>query len=389
MSYWSNKPVSVINNKCKGQILSNKELYKLIINDETLKKFNINFNYKVLSNPENLLIEKKNQIVDFINKNYKSKNEEISLYYTTNLIDYFITSDTLIIEFYTLSNLQVGLIMGKKEKIILNKEIEDFLEVNFLCLNQNLRNLHASSIMINILIKECIERFNIGIAHYTIGNKIKSESFCTKRIFHRPININNLLNNNFFGNLQDTNESLFTLIDKFNNWRETTNSLLYINGKNYETNNLNLDYLYNDLCKFRNNNYKIHDYISKNDFIKLFINDSFHNFIFKNKDKIYAYFCFYNFKNINNITGNTYENAFLYKYFINNNKGSHDKIISQLLEHISKKFYDLGTIDTLSLCDNFTYKFKNWINGTGSLKYYLFNKYINKIEPYENGLVTI
>jgi hypothetical protein len=383
-SYWSNKPVKINSKTSHEQIISNKDLHKLITNDDTLKKFNLNVDYNVLENPESLPYEKKVQIVDFINTNYKSKSDTISLVYTLDILNYFLTSETLIIEYYPSNrNVQIGLIIGKKEELMVNGIREFYIEVNFLCLNESLRNLHASSIMINILTKECIERFNIGIAHYTIGKEIKSPSFCCKQMFHRPINVNNLVHCGFFGD-----SDLLTLIEKYNTWGANDakkHNLMYLNGDVPESS----DEIFDNLVEFRNKEYKIHDRISKKDILKTFSNKAFHHFMFRSTNdashKIDSYFCFFDLKSVNNGTGEVYTNGVLLRYYITNTKTN----VSRLLEEVSKKCYEMGNFDTLTIHDSFRYKFKNWLVGSGKLKYYIFNQEINNIEPFENGLVTI
>jgi hypothetical protein len=382
MSFWSNKPVKVVEDGVIEQLLSNESLYELISNDSTLQNFSIGVDYTVYQGG-NLSSDKKNDLLTFINEHYKSRDETVSLMYTLDILDYFIDNESLVIEFSPKNSkkggLQIGLIIGKISKLNVCNDIDKYLEVNFLCLNEKLRNLHASSFMINILTRECIKKYNVGIAHYTVGKLIKSPSFCTKRIFHRPLNINQLVQCDFFGKNGDYN--IIDLINCFNTFptQQYEQDLSYINGNIP----LNYDEIFEKLIRFRKDNYKVYDILTKESLYKSFLNKGFHHFIFSKNNNVHAYFSIFDLKSINNGNKGTYTNGVIYKFFFSNNN------VSKIVECIAKKCYDLGIFDSLTLMESFPYKFKNWMIGSGIQNYYIFNKAVPTMEPFDVALVTI
>jgi hypothetical protein len=402
MSFWLNKPVQVTTENSK-QILSNTELL-LKINKE-ISESKLKLDYNVLNN-ETLYL-KKDQILQFINDNYKTSNDSFSLVYKKDTLDFFLNeNNVLVIEFYPKSNpKQIGLIIGKKENIVINNNSFNSLEVNFLCLNEKLRNLHVSSLMINILTKECVERFDIGTAYYTIGKPIKSPSFCTKKMFHRPINISNLIETEF---LDSDNENFYrktynsfkskSLFSKFKSQVFYNTKITYISkSKNQDrsTSELNgiVNDIYNGLDSYQKSNYKIYENISKDIIRNLLENDSFHHFLFYSiTGKLENYFCFMELDTLNTNNQKIFKNGVLYKMFSSDTTDNYAlKPYSVILmEEISKYVYEKKLFDVITVHDIFKNQASfNYLNGTGILKYYMFNMTIPKIEHYENGLVTI
>jgi hypothetical protein len=181
--------------------------------------------------------------------------------------------------------------------------------------------------MINILTRECIKKYNVGIAHYTVGKLIKSPSFCTKRIFHRPLNINQLVQCDFFGKNGDYN--IIDLINCFNTFptQQYEQDLSYINGNIP----LNYDEIFEKLIRFRKDNYKVYDILTKESLYKSFLNKGFHHFIFSKNNNVHAYFSIFDLKSINNGNKGTYTNGVIYKFFFSNNN------VSKIVECIAKK----------------------------------------------------
>ena len=370
-SFWENKPVNVISDHQNKSILKTSDLLHLIQLDNN--HFKIKLSSKVLRG--SLSYEKKCEIVTFINKSYSSKGT--SLTYSLDILDYFLTQDTLVIEFTPVnSDVQIGLIIGKRQDLIISGKLVNSFEVNFLCLAEKLRNLHVSSVMINMLTTEVIQRYDIEFAHYTIGKNIKIPAFCTKRMFHRPININHLAHCGFFGDKVDVIDYI-TTFNQFNN--KNYNDLIYLNAeqpRNYQE-------IFEKLQTYRNERYEIHDVIHEHDFQKTFKNKSFHHFVFIKNESVYAYFTIFNLPNVNNNTKMMYKNGILYRHFCKDND------LSKLLESVSQKCYELGILDTLTLTENSEFQVRNWLLGSGFLNYYMFNRTLPLIKPHLNGMVTI
>lgn len=361
-------------NSCE-QILSNADLTRLITNDETLGSYAISLDYRTLRGDE-LSVAKKTQVVHFINKHYKCKKETLSLHYTFELFDYFINSESVIIEFTPKdSDRQIGLIIGKPTHVVIDGKIDTYIEVNFLCLNERLRNLHASSFMINILTRVCIEKLNIGVAHYTVGKEIASPSFCRANLYHRPLDVARLLDCGFFSDTMSKRELELEFCD-FSDDCEI--HVEHVNGYVPEY----TDYIFEKLVAYRREIYRIYEMITIEDLRESLLNAAFHHFVFRKDGGISAYYCLFEQKVVNNNTGRMYSNGIIYRSF------SEDLDKVSMLETLAKKCSDLGIFECITKLGDVS-EVDRWILGSGVQNYYIFNKHVPEINQSENALVTI
>ena len=385
-SFWMNKPVYVEQkqiNKCE-QILTNDELLKYISNE--LENTRIKLNYSI-KNLNQLSETEQYKILNFINANYiSSTDNDFKLLYSLDLLKYY-ADNALLIEFYPKSNSYnnvVGYIIGKSHETIIDQKNINCLEVNFLCIIPELRNLGLSGFMINTLTKESILNYNISVAHYTIFSEIKSPHFSKKKIYYRIINIPKLLNTGFINN--DANIPLYKKIYNTFSYRKNNTNIVYINGNDHENvNDHFIDTLYNRYIEYAHNTYDIYNYISFEDFKKTFYNKSFHHFIiYNNSGEIVAYVCMFNINILNTHTNLTYNSGYLYNMFF-------EIQIEDTLEYIHEYIYNNDIFDVITFTDIFYFDYNNikCIPGSGYLHYYLFNSKVKKIENYKNGLITI
>ena len=423
MSFWSNKPVSVLNksySNTDNNIITNNIISIDSLFEKTkfeIENSKIQLDYDIIINPNEKL---KQHFLNFINKNYISANSNLTLIYCPNLLNYFISKDSLCIPFYAkgskdkyldknqLYNKMIGLIIGKKQtlriKNIIDKKVffasYNSIDVDFLCIKPQLRNLHVSSYMINVITNKCISEYNktISCATYTTNIQLKVNSFCKKTYYNRPLQIDNLLKSkiifekdnlkNYYNTfsypiyfLNDINLEYFnTLQSKFGK------EISYIFSKN------DVDNIYNLLKKYNESNFDIFQYKSKDDIYELLKNPAFHTFVIRdNHNNIKDFICLYYLETKNLHTNSISKSGYMYSVFFSNNDNLYK---SYILELISEYCYNNNIFDMILIMDTFISsqynldKFK-LIKTYPYLYYYIYNIEIPSILPYKNELVTI
>ena len=180
------------NNKIgnKNNVVSKEQFLDQANND--LNNFKSNLSYKVYyTQTDSINHELKIQILSFINEHYIA-NSRNKLIYSEALFDYFINNALIIVAFK--DNMIIGVICGKLQNLIYKNDNPIAIpEIDFLCLHKKLRNIYLAPFLISAITKEVIESFDISCAYYTIANPINAKSFTTKKMYHRCININNLI----------------------------------------------------------------------------------------------------------------------------------------------------------------------------------------------------
>lgn len=381
MSFWSNKPLK-LENDCK-QILSNTELLNFVTKELDSSKIKLDYKIMDTTKPE---ITK--QIVTFINNNY------FSYYYTESLFLYFLGDESISIAFYPVGKKEmIGFICCSKKKLQIqnsyNNKILTGLEVNFLCLNQRLRNLHVSSHMINILTKEAVLRYNDGFdcAYYTTGTKLNTTHFCNKEYYYRPLNIDKLLD------MKMLNETFQSISKKkvytsfsYNKNLFTNKTLEFYNGNGCD-NNLLHD-VYN---KISVNNYEIYDIKTVEDLQRMFGSKDFYIIVLKRDDTITDVIILFRLDIYYKKTKQLCKNGFIYIHSYEHNILDYKK---HLLEYIFSYLYHNNTFDSITITDLFNiidkeYHNMKFIKEYSTLYYYMYNMSFNYITPQKNGLITI
>jgi hypothetical protein len=372
MSFWKSKPVK-IGDSIK-QILKSSELLEKIKQElETSKiklKFKVNFGDE-MSEKEILLFCK-----NVNNYYHNSGKDNVSIVYSPDLIKYFL-KDSIVISFYSHEKC-IGCISGKRKTLIFSSREINCIEVNFLCLFEKLRGIHVSSEMINILTKECVERYDTSIAYYTISKKISSPSFCEKHVFHRPLNIENLVKINFINGDYNVLKNIYLVNDETVKQR-----VKYING--IYSNDI-IDTIYNRILDYSKKTYTIFDHITRDQIISIFENKTFHHFLFYQGDTITNYVCL--FKLDTTFDLGICRNGMLFSLFLEFLSETH---IKNIFDSISNYCYNHDLFDVITLTDLFDVNYQNinFLKGTASLNYHIYNLETQCVKPCKNGLVTI
>ena len=365
MSFWESQPVKISKNI--DEIFSNEKLLYKISNE--LEKYNPKLSYNTIFGKD-ISNDKQTEILNFLNQNYIYMND-MSFLYSNSLFSYVIR-DSIIIEFLYDTKC-IGIIIGLRKKIIIKKEILEITEVDFLSLSPAFRNLKLAPQMIQILTLESIKNFGIHRAYYTISNPIKSECFGTKRMFHRPINAKILFECGFF--------SKPITQPKFHNLRK----LEYINGINNNELAKNITY---KLSEYSKKTYDIFDCKTQTDIQDILANKSFHNFLFYN-NHLTDFISLFEIESKNMVKQKSFRNGTLFAMFLSETNVCS---ISKIIDSIAAYCLEHNILDVITFGDIFKvldYKQLGCVNGTGILRYYMFNQAIPPIENTRNGLMTI
>lgn len=414
MSFWKDKPVSVTNktylhneNIISKKILSVDNLFN--ITKTQIENNKIQLDYDIILNPNDTI---KHYLLNFINDNYMCKNSELTLIYNIDLLNYFLSNNSLCIIFYTkgtknkfqkkdLYNKIIGIIIGKPQILnirnirnILNKEdlfqLYNSIDVDFLCIKQQLRNLHISSYMINVLTHHCIIEYQkkICCAIYTTNLKLKVDPFCKSIYYNRPLQIDKLLKCEILFN--DNIKPKYNIFNYPTNFLENKSFEYFNQSKTHEY----YEQIYNLLQKYNKTNYDIYAYKSKNDIIHLLKNQAFHKFIIKDTENfITDFICLYKLETKNLKSNYTCQNGYIYSIFLQQNDNTYK---SNILELISEYCYKHNIFDMIVMLNIFNtdtdniYNFNsNLIETYPNLYYYIYNIEMPNILPFRNGLITI
>lgn len=372
MSFWKTQPVNVIKTEAPKQILSEEDLLAKITADIMGSK--IKLDYTVYETYDEKIIS---DTLDFINNNYVS-SETSQLIYSRPLLEYFL-KDSLLIHFHAKGKTDkiVGVIIGKKRQLHLFNRTENVIDVNFLCLIKNLRNLHLAPYLIGVLTKETVLRLNISLACYTIGANIKSPCFGTKQMYHRPVHLANLRRAGFLPKERSPH------IDNQYGPQKDTYPLSYFNNN---THGLDINTLNKIVVEHYKQTYTVFDYKSLEE---IFSNPYFHTFIFGSLSNPSDILTFYRIDILDPQNKGKYKNGYLYLNVVKSSDTAH---IKKLYDSAAKYCSENNILDVFTLTDiymNLDYLKLNFTKGTGTLNYYMFNMDIPKIANHQNGLITI
>jgi hypothetical protein len=396
MSFWKTQPVSVSTDTIKP-ILSAEELLNKINNELDASK--IKLEYIVHKGDDiNNQSEFRSNILKFINNNYVN-NKNLALIYSDDLFKYYI-HDSLVIQFHPKGSPEkiIGIIVGKKKKLFIQKksnEPSDIIEVDFLCLLDKLRSMHLAPYMIGVLTKETVIQYGISTAYYTISDNIKSANFGKKQMFHKPINIKELILAKFFTGSSIENDQI--KYERFFNAFSITNlkKVEYMNSIEEPSNSI-IDEIHDLLFEYSKKTYDIFDYKSKETISMILKNSIFHNFLFYEDNKLCDFISIYRLDSHNKINSHFYKNGYLYLIALKESSLTH---INNLMESIASYCFiyksTKETIDIITLTDIFPIRSKadyanmKFVEGSASLNYYIFNMNVNPIDNKKNGLFTV
>lgn len=398
MNFWKDKPVVVRNEKVKvRQILSTTELLNNIEIDINIAKKWSKLEWKIIDLSQ---VECKKSMLEFVNNNYENPGTKTTLDYSLDLFDYFCQKNTLAIAFYPVGkSYQVGFITGVKKQIKVKSEeskILTALEVNFLCLLPELRNMHLSSYMISILSRESLLQFpDISGAIYTVGQKLQIQPFSLKVYYHRPINIDNMYNVGLLDKYY-MSEIPKCIYSSFNYNYELTQlkTLEYIDKKEfklgiYKDERDNIESKLNEWLDSKMNIYEIRENLWE-----ILEGDAFEIFIIRNQktNDITDFVVMYKMNSVLKSDKTiSCKNGYLYMYFFESE--SRDDCID-ILEWIGSLCKEKNILDSMIIMQPFEgsnnqYIRRKYLLGTGFLNYYFYNIELYNITPFTNGLVTI
>ncbi len=388
INYWKTNPVMVDSLiKKPSQILSNEQILKKVQADIDNHKYKL---YYTINNSQ----INSTELCNFIKKNYiDSSNDNVIFDYKYDFIDYYRT-DSLVLCFYSTSKLNklIGLIIAKKCKLSLLNEIFEATETNFLCLKLKYRNKSLAPLMISILIKEKILNYSTSISTYTIHSQINSPYYGLKNYFHRPINLKSLIDSEFITNINNDNYSEYKLFENFTNYLSKQKILYYNSSKSNISTKPDDNFIKlitDNLNEYKKTFYSIYEINTFEQIKQLFNNDAFHHFIFyqldkNNNFKIKNYICLSETKTINKKNNFTYLNGLIYLIF---NEDKPDILIETLSWFIFN--YQIKCFDLITWLDFFHINNIKFIQGTGFLKYYLFNILMPPLTTHSIGLITL
>lgn len=360
----------------------NENEVKLI--EEIIKEFegkNKDFLYPCIYREEVKKV-KKEEILIFLNNNYKYKDDKFSLNYSYELFDYY-TKKCIIVELRNHYKI-VGIIIGCKKIISCGNKLKEFIEVNMLCLDEKARNKNITSYLKSLLKREAL---NCGIynGYYmnTNINTVNKGNFCVKKVYTRPLDIGKMESIGFLSFKSKLCKDLYkkvysTFSYKFN----------YLNERYIKYNPINVDLfmLSKKLKEYYKDKFKIYEHglLSEESLKILFKNDCFDKFVIYNKsDEIVDFVCIYKLNIINNNTFNVLKNGYVYLLLGDD--------AESLLEVICEYLYKNDIIDMLSVYNNFkiNYIHNKFVSDNTTNSYYMCNKNDCKISSYFNGLTTI
>ncbi|KAK1350371.1 glycylpeptide N-tetradecanoyltransferase [Hamiltosporidium tvaerminnensis] len=258
----------------------------------------------------------------------------------------------------------VGFALGKELILCVSDKVENFLSVNFLCIDRNLRNQRLAP----VIIQELTRRANLnGIFHaiFTSGKKLPFD-FASSRYYHRPINTKKLIDVEFCVKPEDENE----MIEYFQiNYKIRPGIRQMQNGdlpKVFE--------LYKQECK-KYDLYQVYDF---KDFEYNFKNreNIFYTYVNEEEGEIKEFFSFFV---INSLLVKDLrikvKTAYIFYYSTDNTT----TIMQEMISEAKNQGCDL--VNSLLIMKNELFlEDLNFLPGNGVLNYYFFNWKTKSIE---------
>jgi len=371
MSFWERQPLAVASSAVR-QILPADELLSRIAVE--LDRSKIKLDYRtVIGVPE------EPAVLEFINTNYL-ESAQARLQYSSSLVSFFLhDAITAIFHVKGAPERIIGIICGARTTLTVAGlgEVAS-LNVSFLCLTPKLRSMHLAPYMISVLTKECVERFNICVAHYTIGGVIKAPKFGRKQIYHRPLHIRSLVAGGFF----DVDVKQY---ERVYNTFARVRPVQHIHSIGDEAVGPLATEMQNAHAVY---SAKAYDVYEVPPFERILTSTAFHTFLFRDDaGKLTDFLTFYRLDSRG--SRGSYRNGYLYASVISDTRNLYLGTIVETVASHSMKFnvFDLLTVaDVLPVKDYGSLKF---MKGTGSLNYYMFNMALPAVENKRNGLVAV
>lgn len=404
MKFWWKKPMLVNHDNSKNCTIEyhfDKDKMRALA-EKDLANSKVKLDYKVKTFEE-LDENDLNFTIEFINKHYTYENEERQFVYDKDTIRYFLRRDGLII-FFTPKGKDtiVGIVAGSPRVLCTKNDngilaqLHSSLEVNYLCLIPQLRNINAAAVMISTITKESIETYGIHTGHFTKAHRLQKDHYCEQSFYFRPINVQKLIDCGIIHQLYDTN----TYIKVHSTFNYPFNFLRYRRIKCFKTldetdlENSVIKDIHMLLCRYNNLNFKIYEHLTLEDVKELCGNKAFLKFVVLDilghiTDVIILHVLTFRDK----LTDIQVKNGSLYCYAFGNSSASYKSSILELVSEYCFAADDEPMIDMLTIMDLFQikdqYRVYKFTKSSETLFYYWYNMKMPFIPSKYNGLVTL
>lgn len=333
-SFWKNQPVGI------GE---DNDVIKMPTTIRTIP-FNL---------PEGFVFEnihEYKELSKFLYENYvEDVNEQFRLIYSENFLNFIINNPKHKQEYslgLKFNNNLIGYVFGKETKIVINNVENIVAAVNFLCVSKDFRNKKIAP----VLIREITRRFycnGIYSGIFTSGTDLKF-NICTTRYFHYPINNKKLLSSNFASTIDEIT---------IKNPRQGTRKIT--EGDIYTVYNLYLKYV---------ESFNMYEKFDFEDFKYLLFNGEYKTYVYTEEDKIVAFGSFFILETLNIEKNIKIKGAYL--GLVGGQKIN--EMLEDLIFYSNKQKCDV--FNCIDIGNNLEFiKTLNFVEGTGDLKYYLYN----------------
>ncbi len=383
LPFWSTQPVTQTLNQLKNiEIASPIKSDEIDINQNPLKLPDDYYWYELdVENNDDI-----NSLHKLLQHNYvEDTSNTLRFNYSKEFLKWALTPPNykkefiLAVKYNKGTKPLVGFISAIPITVVLSYVTYSAVEINFLCVHKNLRNLRLTP----VLIREITRRVNlsgINYALYTTGIK-QSLPITTCTYYHRPLNTKKLIEADFLD-----------LKPKF-----TMARTIKYNKLPQMLNNINLRPLKLEDCESANillNNYlhkfKLHMHFNLDEFKHWFLNNETNVicYVIENDNKITDMCSFYVLQTtlLDNIKHKTI-NA-VYSWYNVATSITLQSLIKDSLVIANNKGFDV--YNCLDIHDNkLIFNDLKFVKGNGDLNYYMFNMFVKPMLPEDIGLVMV
>ncbi|NBU33954.1 hypothetical protein EB118_03045 [bacterium] len=369
MPFWRNKPVTV--EPCEKMfLLPRAKLYQMATT-EMQNVIGVTYTMLDLGNPEHM-----STVIVFLYNYYNSAEDHNKFAYTKEIIQHFIIDTEYIALLFYVHTEPVGIVMSARRNLVYKGQRISACENNFLAVIQKYRKRGVNAFMMNALTKECVQRWPVDCAMYTVSKTLPVRYYTSKSVYIKPINI-----------------PMFKKCTILNNYTPITNTtsnsqkvIKFIRNNHFEN-----EYYKNMTRKvneYSQANYLMYFLRSVQEIRDTFCNKSMYAFVATSNGEITDYVSF-SVVPLRNSSGITCRCGYFYTHFFEH--GS-DKL--QLLDNIHKIVYDLDLFDLATYIDPFGYTVDQYnqygiVCTSGKLNYYAYNLCTTRLSPGQVGLYTL
>ena len=371
-SFWSVQPIvyNKNNNQYINRQISYIDLYKTQQTPHELPNnmewYNIDINKS----------EDIDELYIFLLNNYVTDiNETLRFAYPKEFLIWFLNQPGYINDLHIgikHNNILIACIFGIPLYTNIFGKIINQVEINLLCVHKDLRKFRIAQILIEEVIRRT--KFNMIWAAIYSGTQKLPHSICKVDYYHYPLNISKLMDIKFINNPYKSvykstiNSNVLIELIKDTDIKECCNKL----------NDFLIKYKINRCFSYAQ--FKHHFICNNKNIIE--------SYIIKKDGKITDFISFYYLPSLilNNKKHKVLNKGYLYYYF--NNDIKLVDLVIELIKIMKKKKIDV--IDCINIMDyNTVINELNFIQGTGTMDYYLYNWECEPIKSYELGVFMV